>query len=408
MLVELIQSIAFLAPIATELALAMTVIVVVVLTFLAYVVSRGVIARILRRLFTEPGSRHEKLLVEHQVFRRLSHVAPAILFNVIATDVFDGTPQLAAFFDGVSLIYLTIVVAVFANALINALLAIYQTYDFSRDIPLTSIAQTAKLLVYFLAAVVIASVSLGEPLNAILAGLGALTAGAAFVFKDSILGFVAGLQLTSNSMVAVGDWIEAPDLGVDGDVVEIGMTTVKVRNFDRTITTFPTQALISGSFKNWRGMKETGGRRIKRAILIDFASVKFCDADMIQRLSGIVLLADHLAMKQAEIATNNAAGNAAGDSGNDNLVNGRRLTNVGVLRAYLEAYLRAHPKVRNDLTLLVRQLSPIAEGLPIEVYAFTDTTDWTAYEAIQADIFDHILAAVNEFDLRIAQAHPGA
>ena len=185
---------------------------------------------------------------------------------------------------------------------------------------------------------------------------------------------------------------------------EIGMTTIKVRNFDRTITTFPTQALISGSFKNWRGMKETGGRRIKRALLIDFSSVRFCDADLIKRLSDISLLKEYLAMKQEEIA----AENSAKSSNSDNAVNGRRLTNVGVLRAYLQAYLKAHPKIRNDLTLLVRQLSPLAEGLPIEIYAFTDTTDWVTYEAIQADIFDHILATVNEFDLRIAQVHqPG-
>ena len=403
-LVDRLQSIELLAPIAVPLALSMTVVAVLMLTFLSYVIFRGFIARMLRLLFTEPGSRHDKILVKHRVFRRLSHVVPAVLLNVIAADIFDSTPELAGFFDSASLIYLTIVVAVFANALINALLAIYETYDFSRDIPLTSIAQTAKLLVYFLTVILIASVSLGESLNAVLAGLGALSAGATFVFKDSILGFVAGLQLTSNSMVAVGDWIEAPDLGVDGDVVEIGMTTIKVRNFDRTITTFPTQALISGSFKNWRGMKETGGRRIKRAILLDFSSVKFCDTDMIQRLSGIILLGDYLRMKQEDIVADSDAKKA----GADHAVSGSRLTNAGVLRAYLEAYLRDHARIRKDLTLLVRQLSPIAEGLPIEIYAFTDTTDWIEYESIQADILDHILASVNEFELRIAQAHPGA
>ncbi|MEL6370153.1 MAG: mechanosensitive ion channel domain-containing protein [Pseudomonadota bacterium] len=393
-----------LAGFAEEFALVAAVFLVLVLAAVVYLISRQVFARFLRRLFTGSGSIHDKILVEHKLFERLSHLAPAVFLNIIGPEVFEASPEIASFFDSASLIYITIALVIFVDTLIDALLAIYNTYDFARDIPLTSIAQASKLLLYFVAIVLVLSLSLGESLNTLLASLGALTAGAAFVFKDAILGFVAGLQLTSNSMVAVGDWIEAPDLGVDGDVLEIGMTTVKVRNFDRTITTFPTHALISGSFKNWRGMTETGGRRIKRAILIDFSSVKFCDAQMLERLSQINLITDYLMNKQEEIVAHNRQQSSPEKS----VINGRRLTNIGVLRVYLEAYLRAHPDVRTDLMLLVRQLAPRPEGLPIEVYAFANTTDWKRYEAVQADIFDHIIAAVNEFDLKLVHVPPGS
>jgi miniconductance mechanosensitive channel len=224
------------------------------------------------------------------------------------------------------------------------------------------------------------------------------------VFKDTILGFVAGIQLAANDMVRPGDWIEMPKYGADGDVIEVALTTVKVRNFDNTITTLPTYALISDSFKNWRGMSEKGGRRIKRPIHIDVTSVRFCTPEMIERFAKIEKLRPYIDSKQAEVD----AYNQDNDIDASVLVNGRRMTNLGTFRAYVLSYLRDHPKLHNNMTLMVRQLPPTATGLPLEIYVFTNDVRWVNYEDIQSDIFDHIFATVREFDLRVFQSPTGA
>jgi miniconductance mechanosensitive channel len=231
-----------------------------------------------------------------------------------------------------------------------------------------------------------------------------MTAVLMLVFKDPIMGFAAGIQLSSNSMVAPGDWVEMPKYGVDGDIMEIGLTTVKVRNFDKTITTVPTQALIEDSFKNWRGMQETGGRRIKRAVCINLNSVRFCTKEDLERFGNIQYISEYIVEKHKEIAEYNTAQKV----NLENLANGRRMTNIGVFRNYIEAYLQHHPKVHKHLTILVRQLSPTENGLPVEIYAFTNDTNWKRYESIQSDIFDHILAVATEFDLTVFQNPSGA
>jgi len=219
------------------------------------------------------------------------------------------------------------------------------------------------------------------------------------VFKDAILGFVAGIQLSANKMVAPGDWIEMPKYGADGDVLEVALTTVKVQNFDKTITTVPTYALISESFKNWRGMSESGGRRIKRAITIDMSSIRFCDDAMLVRLSQIHYMADYLEEKRREFE----AWSAEHEGEPATALHPRRLTNIGTFRAYIVAYLRHHPKIHKQLTFLVRQLAPTDHGLPIEIYVFSTDQNWINYEGIQSDIFDHLLAVVPQFDLRVYQ-----
>ena len=224
------------------------------------------------------------------------------------------------------------------------------------------------------------------------------------VFKDAILGFVAGIQLTANKMVARGDWIEMPDYGADGDVLDVSLTTVKVQNWDKTVTTIPTYALISNSFKNWRGMQESGGRRIKRSINIDVNTIKFCDEEMLARFGRIQHIAAYIEHKKEELAAYNQEQRADLSS----LVNGRRLTNVGTFRAYVAAYLRHHPMVNQDMTFLIRHLAPTEHGLPIEIYVFCSDIVWANYEAVQADIFDHILAIVPQFDLRLFQAPAGS
>jgi miniconductance mechanosensitive channel len=237
----------------------------------------------------------------------------------------------------------------------------------------------------------------------LLSGLGALTAVLLLVFRDAILGFVAGIMISVNQLARIGDWIEMPKAGADGDVIDISLTTVKVQNWDKTITTIPAYDLISSSFKNWRGMSESGGRRIKRALPIDMRSVRFADEEMVERWSRMDLLRDYLDGKQREIEEENTA------RGTDLSVlgNGRRMTNLGTFRAYCIAYLRNHPRIHQKMTFLVRQLAPTDRGMPLEIYVFTNDIRWAAYEAIQSDVFDHLLAVIEEFDLRVFQAPSG-
>jgi len=377
---------------------------VIILAFVANMIARSVIVVLIRRLLTRTKTERDDILIRRRVFERLSQLAPAFVINALAPMALEAYPALAVFIVKLSLVYMIAIGILFVDGLINAGREIYGTFRVSRNFPVTSFAQVAKLILYFLGFITSLSVLLGESPMTFIAGLGALAAVLMFVFKDLILGLVSGIQLSANRMVAVGDWIELPKYGVDGDIMEIALTTVKIRNFDKTVTTVPTQALINESFKNWRGMTETGGRRIKRSVYIDVSSVRFCDEEMLVRYSKIQHIAGYIEDKRREIAEHNERANIERSV----LVNGRHLTNIGTFRAYVETYLREHPKISKDLTLLVRQLQPTAHGLPIEIYVFTNDTNWIAYEGIQADIFDHILAAAQEFDLRIFQNPTGA
>jgi miniconductance mechanosensitive channel len=239
--------------------------------------------------------------------------------------------------------------------------------------------------------------------GALITGLGAVSAIILLIFRDSILGFVAGMQLTFNDMVRRGDWIEMPKYGADGDVIDVTLNTVKVQNWDKTVTMIPTYALVSDSFKNWRGMQDSGGRRIKRAINIDMNSVKFCTEEMIERFSKIQYITEYIREKEEELAEYNEVNKFDTSM----LVNGRHMTNIGTFRAYIEAYLHHHPKIRQDMTFLIRHLRPTEHGIPIEIYVFSNDIVWAHYESIQADIFDHILAVIPEFDLRVFQRPSG-
>ncbi len=389
----------FTAPIAGLVAC----LVIAILALLAYLVARRVVAATINRLLKKSDAELDNILARSKVFERVSQLAPAIVIYLLAPVALGLYPSVSQFIAAISLIYMVVIGILFIDALINAGLEIYSTFRISKDFPITSFAQIAKLALYFLGFITVLSLILGESPLTFIAGFGALTAVLMLVFKDPILGFVAGIQLSANRMVAVGDWIEMPKFGVDGDVMEIALTTVKIRNFDKTITTVPTQTLIGDSFKNWRGMQETGGRRIKRSIWVDISSIKFCNDEMLQRFSKIQYIADYLDKKRLEVAEFNKAAKADPST----LVNGRRLTNVGTFRAYVEAYLYNHPKISKNLTFLVRQLQPTENGLPIEIYVFSLETNWILYEGIQADIFDHILAAAPEFDLVLFQNPTG-
>lgn len=389
---------------ADLISIALAALCVVLLASIAYFVMRKLVVGAIAKLIAKSQTTLDDIFKERKVFSRLSHLAPGLVIYLLGPAVFVSIPLLSRAIATGSLVYIVLMVMLFLDALLGAAHAIYRTFPISRTFPITSFVQIGKLVIYFFGVITALSVILGESPLTFLAGLGALTAVLMFVFKDPILGFVAGIQLSANKMVAVGDWIEMPQYGVDGDVMEIALTTVKIRNFDKTVTTIPTQSLINDSFKNWRGMQETGGRRIKRALYIDVNSIGFCDEARLKRFSKIQFIADYIAKKDAELIAYNKEKGVDPSSA----ANGRRLTNIGTFRAYIEAYLHAHPKISDRLTFLVRQLKPTEHGVPIEIYVFTTTTKWVEYEGIQADIFDHLLAVAGEFDLRLFQNPSGA
>ena len=389
--------------VAHIITLGAGVLLVAVLALLANFGAKRIILRVVTYLVVRTATRWDDTFVERNVFGRLSHLAPAIV-------IYLGLPLVLGEYSTATLavvkltqIYMIVVGLLALHGLLSATNDIYQTYETSKQIPLTSFIQVLKVVVWCIGGIVVVSIILDKTPLYLLSGLGAITAVLLIVFKDPILGFVGGIQLSANKMLAIGDWIEMPSHKADGDVVEVALTTVKVRNWDKTITTIPTYDLISRPFKNWKGMKETGGRRISRCLYVDQNSIHFLDDAALARVSKIQLLQEYLQRKQDELAQHNEQ-HSVDDS---SLANGRRLTNVGTFRAYIEAYLHAHPQIREDLTFLVRQQPPGAQGLPIQIYVFTDTTVWTEYEGIQADIFDHILAVLPEFGLRVFQDPTG-
>jgi len=297
-----------------------------------------------------------------------------------------------------------LVLLMVTGAVINAFQDLSGDFASASEVPIKSYAQIVKLVVYILGGLMTVAVLTGRSPWVLMSGIGALMAVIILVFRDTILNIVASITITANRLVRVGDWIEAPAFGADGDVIDIALHTVKVQNWDKTITTIPTYKLVETSFKNWRGMSESGGRRIKRAIYIDMNTIQLCDTQMLERFERFELLAEGLRQRRAEVERYNAEH----VTDTKELINGRRLTNVGTLRAYIIAYLRQHPRIHQDLTFLVRQLAPTSKGLPIEIYVFTRDIEWVKYEEIQADIFDHLLAVMPMFDLRIFQEPTGA
>jgi len=378
--------------------------VTVVLALLANFITKFVILRIVHHFIKRSRTTWDDVLIEKKVFSKLSHLAPAIVIYAMAPLVFEAYPTASEAMRLVSQIYIVMVALLVIDSFLNAVVEICRRYEFSRKIPIRGFIQVVKIVLYFLGGIFILSLIVSEGPAKILAGMGAMTAILMLVFKDSILGFVAGIQLSVNKMVHVGDWIEMPKYGADGDVIDITLTTVKVQNWDKTISTIPAYALIADSFKNWRGMSESGGRRIKRSIYIDMNSIRFCDEKMLDKFKKFQHIVDYIETMKKEVAEFNAAN----DVDESELINGRRLTNVGTFRAYIAAYLKNHPKVNQDMTFLIRHLEPTPQGLPIQIYVFCKDQRWANYEAIQADIFDHILAVVGEFGLRVFQHPSGA
>lgn len=369
-------------------------------------ITKSCILRVVHHFVKNSRVSWDNKLMDRKVFSRLSHLVPGILLYHGAF-LFETLLDSSGFRDWLqrmALAYLWFAVAYSLHALLNALQDIYRGFSFSVSRPITGYIQTLQLILWFATAIFIVASILNRSPAGFLTGLGALSAVLMLIFRDSILGLVAGVQITANDMVRIGDWIEMPTFGADGDVIDIGLHTVKIQNWDRTISTVPTHALITNSFKNWRGMQESGGRRIKRSLMLDLQSVRFCDEDLLKKLETIGSLKGYLERRRKEVASWNEERTIDGTCP----LNGRRLTNLGTFRAYVEAYLREHPQIHQaGLMFLVRQMEPTEKGVPIELYVFVKDTRWAYFEAIQADIFDHLIAAVPWFDLALYQAPAG-
>lgn len=378
---------------------------VLLLAFMADLICRKVLLRAIARLVKKTKATWDDILFDRSVMVYLSHaVAPVVIYVLLPVAFAQTDSVTLAFIRRLCYIYVIIAFLFFINAFLKAAYTVYSEKESMRDRPLKGLLQTLQVSLWSIGLIVVLAELLGKSPLSLLAGLGASAAILMLVFKDSIMGFVSGVQLSANDMLKVGDWITMPKYGADGTVIEVTLNTVKVRNFDNTITTIPPYLLVSDSFQNWRGMRESGGRRVKRSINIDMTSVRFCTPQMLAKYRKIQLLKDYIDQTEAVVHAYNE------ENGIDNevLVNGRRQTNLGVFRAYLTAYLKSLPVVNTELNCMVRHLQPTDHGLPVELYFFSTIKDWIPYEGVQADVFDHVLAIIPEFDLRVFQSPSGA
>jgi miniconductance mechanosensitive channel len=342
-------------------------------------------------------------IVKHRVFQRLTHIIPAlIIYAAVPWLIIDGRPHtltLAHVVQELAKIYIVVIVTAVLFSFTNLIEEYYRQYAISKQRPIKSYLEVLKIIIMVFAAILIGSILLNKSPVVLLTGLGAATAVISLVFRDSLLGFVASVQMATYDLVRIGDWIEVPAYGADGEVVDISLNTVKVQNWDKSMVTIPTFALTSTQMKNWRPMLDAGGRRIKRAVNLDMHSIRFCDEQLLEKLKDVEHIKEYLEQKQAEIEEHNKDLPKQLDLP----INGRSFTNVGVFRAYLEYYLRSNPELHQGMTFFVRQLAPGPEGLPIEIYVFAKRTLIDEYEALQSDLFDHILAVLPYFELRVYQ-----
>lgn len=375
------------------------IISVIILAIIVDLVAKRVILKFVKKVVEKSKNKWDDIFYEKKSFLILTHIFPAMI-------VYLSGYYFRSFFEIIEksvLVYLLILLYIFLDSFLNSVDDIYNSFEFSKSKPIKSYIQLVKVILFLIIGLFVVATIIGKSPWKLLGGIGAMTAILMLVFKDLILGLVAGIQLSFNKMVKIGDWISMPSYGADGDVIEIGLTTLKVRNFDKTITTIPVYALVSNSFKNWDGMVSSGCRRIKRSINIDLTTIKFANSSLIEKLKNVNYLNDYILNKEKEIDEFNKNGNFDLNIG----INGRRQTNIGLLRAYIKEYLDRNTNVDNNLSIIVRQLQPANNGLPLEIYCFLKETRWAYYEGIQSDIFDHILAIIPEFELEIFQEPTG-
>lgn len=389
---------------AILLKVFIVILLVVLLAWLSDLFAKKVFLRFIGSAVKKTKAKWDDILVEKKIFKRIAHFAPALVLYFSVKIAFgDFHPEFIPVFQGLIKIYMIFLFILVIDSFIEGAHHIYQEQEISKSRPIKGYVQLLKILMYFVGILVVVSIVLNKDISNLIAGLGAMAAVIMLVFKDTILGLVASIQISANDMVKIGDWVSIPKFKADGTVLEITLNTVKVQNWDKTISTVPTYAMVSESFANWKGMEESGGRRIKRSLNLDMKSVKFCSSEMLQKFKKIQVLSEYIEHKKAEIEAFNK------EKGVDESVsiNGRKFTNLGMFRAYIENYLKNHPQINQDMTFLVRQLQPTELGLPIEIYVFSKVQAWAEYEGIQSDIFDHIIASVSEFELRVFQNPTG-
>ncbi|MCT4603123.1 MAG: mechanosensitive ion channel family protein [Marinifilum sp.] len=372
-------------------------VVVILIAWLSDYIAKKILIAFITRVVRKTKTHWDDILLERKVFNKISHFAPAVIIYYSASLI--DHKSWSNFVENGAYIYMVVLAIMLLDTFLSASNDIYKTMPVSKTRPIKGYIQIIKIFFYALGIIAIIAVLFDKNPLTIIAGMGAFAAVILLIFKDTILGFVASIQLSANKMVNIGDWISMPSKGADGTVIDISLNTVKIQNWDKTISTIPTYALVSESFNNWKGMEESGGRRIKRHLNIDVKSIHFLSEEDINKFEQIKLIQDYMKEKKDEIRKANPEGEVP--------VNQKRLTNIGTFRKYIEAYLHNHPKIHKGMTFLVRQLQPSEKGLPMEIYVFSNDQAWANYEAIQADIFDHILAIVPEFNLKVFQNPTG-
>lgn len=388
---------------AVYLRLLIFLFVLLILSSIAFLVTKHVILNFIYKFVRRTKIKWDDMLVDNKVFGNLAHTIPAVIVSLLAPTIFRDFESALPFITKVTNSYLIIVGTAILISFLKIVEIAFGAQPSLKDKPMASYFQLVRIILYLGTGVLILSILLGKSPIYFLSAFGAMTAVLLLVFKDTILGLVASVQISSNDMVRVGDWVEMPKFNADGDVIAINLNTVKVQNWDKTYTTIPTYYFITDSFKNWRGMVESGGRRIKRSIYINSQTIRFVDPETRESYKKFNLISDYISRRQKEIEEFNV------DNQVDTsvLINGRRMTNIGVFRKYVESYLKSHPRIKQDMTIMVRQLAIEDKGVPLEIYCFTNTTAWVEYESIQADIFDHVLSAANFFGLEIFQQPTG-
>ncbi|MFV5583252.1 mechanosensitive ion channel domain-containing protein [Acinetobacter oleivorans] len=382
-----------------EMLVSLTILIL--FAALANFIAKRIIVRGVRHLVTKLKSPNQSIFAQHSVIKKFANIVPAVvIMNGIAT-VPHLTPKFISFVEMGAQAFIFLTLALTVSELLNIFNLIYQRNPKSRNKPIKGYLQLVKLILFVVCGLMILGTFLKKDVFTLLAGFGAMAAVLMLVFQNTILSLVASVQIASYDMVRIGDWIEMPSLNADGDVIDISLHTVTVQNFDKTYTTIPTNKLVTDTFKNWRGMSNSGCRRMKRSLFLDQSSVHFMSDEEQQKLKEFLLLDQYLDAKNSEIEEFNK------HLSNQSRYNKRRLTNIGTFRAYVEFYLRQHKGIAQNQTIMVRQLQPTSQGLPLEIYAFTNTIAWVSYEAIQSDIFDHLIAILPEFGLRVYQAPSG-
>lgn len=387
-----------------DLYTLLSVLLLLVAAWLANWLVKRILVRGIYRALRASVLGEDSALMDSRIIARLANIVPAFIVSAGIGLVPDLPDVVVETVRNVCNAIIVLVLALAIGGSLNLVNILYSRREDALRRPVKGYVQVVQIVVYLLAAILMVAALIDRSPLILLSGLGAMAAVLILIFQDTLLSLVASVQISSNDIVRVGDWVEMPQLNADGDVIDIALHTVKIQNFDKTITTVPTKRFISDPFKNWRGMRESGGRRIKRHLLLDQHSVHFLSADEVESLRRFRLLGEYLERKEVEIREWNRA---LEEQGKDP-VNSRRITNIGTFRAYVERYLRTHKGVHQDMSLIVRQLTPTSDGLPLEVYCFTNTVVWVDYEGIQSDIFDHLLAILPEFGLRVFQHPSGA